>query len=499
MPSTPVIASRQLETIDTDALVVFLAGGGGEPGTARILAEASDALTDELLDAVAALGLTGRADEVTLIPASPLLRASAVVLTGVGGDADHEPTAEFVRRAAGAAVRAASRHARVAVVPPSEDATAVAAAYEGALLGAYAFTRYRERPASKPEQTISVVTSKSRSKDVRAGLERAGVVARAVTSVRDLVNASPSDLTPAVFADEARTAVGSAKVKVSVADMAALRAGGYGGIVGVGQGSVNEPRLVTLSYSPARAKAHVALVGKGITFDSGGLSLKPPTSMITMKSDMAGAASVLHTVLAVAELGLPVRVTGFLALAENMPSGTAQRPSDVVTMRGGKTVEILNTDAEGRLVMADALVDAVALEPDAVIDIATLTGAQMVALGARTTGVMGDDGVRDAVVAAAGEAGEASWAMPLPEELREGLDSPIADLANIGGKFGGMLTAAVFLKEFTGSTPWAHLDIAGPSFNEGKPWGYTGKGGTGAGVRTLLTYLENVAATGEVR
>ncbi|PWD49863.1 leucyl aminopeptidase [Serinibacter arcticus] len=496
MPSSPMLTTRTLESIDASALVIFLGGGGGEPGTARVLADASESLADELLDAVAALRLTGKAEEITVIPASPLLRASVVVLAGVGGDEAHEPTAEAVRRAAGAAARAATGHRTLAVVPPADTATMVSASYEGALLGSYGFTRYRGTPA---DIEIRVVTAKARSKDVRIGVERAQVVARAVSATRDLVNTAPADLTPAVFADTARTAASAAKVKVAVLDLKALRAGGYGGLVGVGQGSVNEPRLVTLTYSPARAKAHVALVGKGITFDSGGLSLKPPAGMAAMKSDMAGAAAVLHTVLAAAELGLPVKVTGFLALAENMPSGAAQRPSDVLTMRGGTTVEVLNTDAEGRLVMADALVDAVALEPDAVIDIATLTGAQLVALGTRVAGVMGDDGVRDAVVAAAGEAGEGAWPMPLPEELRAGLDSPVADIANIGDKFGGMLSAGVFLKEFVGSTPWAHVDIAGPSFNESKPWGYTPKGGTGAGVRTLLAYLENVSATGATR
>lgn len=496
MPSSPVLAARSLETVEAAALVVFLGGGGGQPGTARVLADASEALADELLDAVAALRLTGRADEVTVIPASPLLRASVVVLTGVGGDEAHEPTAEAVRRAAGAAARAAAGHPTLAVVPPSDTAALVGAAYEGAVLGSYSFTRYRPAKAEAAAVDVQVVTGKGRNKDVRAAVERAQVLTQAVAGVRDLVNTSPADLTPVVFADTARTAATGTKVKVAVADLKALRAGGYGGLVGVGQGSVNEPRLVTLSYTPARAKAHVAIVGKGITFDSGGLSLKPPAGMAAMKSDMAGAAAVLHTVLAAAELGLPVRVTGYLALAENMPSGAAQRPSDVITMRGGKTVEVLNTDAEGRLVMADALVDAVALAPDAVLDIATLTGAQLVALGTRVAGVMGTDGVRDAVVAAAGEAGEGAWPMPLPEELRAGLDSPVADIANIGDKFGGMLSAGVFLREFVGETPWAHLDIAGPSFNEGTPWGYTPKGGTGAGLRTLLAYLENVAATG---
>jgi leucyl aminopeptidase len=213
-----------------------------------------------------------------------------------------------------------------------------------------------------------------------------------------------------------------------------------------------------------------------------------------MKCDMAGAAAVLHTVLAAAELDLGVRVTGWLALAENMPSGTAQRPSDVITIRGGTTVEVLNTDAEGRLVLADALVAAGEEQPDAVVDVATLTGAQVIALGHRVAAVMGTDDLRGRVLDAAAAAGESFWPMPLPEELRASLKSPVADLANMGDKAGGMLVAGVFLRHFVGTTPWAHLDIAGPAFNEGKAHGYTPQGGTGAAVRTLLTLLEREAA-----
>ena len=496
-PAAPLV-SRAPESVEVKALVLFTAPSPDRtPGSASLLGDVASTLAEDLADAIAALKLTGKEGEAAVIPASPLVRADVIVLAGLGiptsktFSSDEE--LEAIRRASGAAVRAASGQETFAVVPPVDDADVAVAALEGALLGAYSFARYRSGDAVRPVPQVSVLTSAARSRGARNGSERAVALTTAINAVRDLVNTAPADLTPAVFADIATKAAASHKIKVAVLDEQALVAGGYGGIIGVGQGSVNPPRLVTLTYAPARAKKHVALVGKGITFDSGGLSLKPPTGMITMKSDMAGAAAVLHTVLVAAELGLPIRVTGFLALAENMPSGTAQRPSDVLTMRGGKTVEVLNTDAEGRLVMADALVDAVALDPDVVIDIATLTGAQLVALGPRVTGIMGDDAVRDAVVTSAGQAGEQAWPMPLPRELRPGLDSTIADLANIGDKFGGMLVAGLFLKEFVGTTPWAHLDIAGPSFNEGAPWGYTPKGGTGAGVRTLITYLETAA------
>src|SRR5690606_18773636 len=244
----------------------------------------------------------------------------------------------------------------------------------------------------------------------------------------------------------------------------------------------------------------LALVGKGMTFDSGGLSLKPSSAMEWMKSDMGGAAAVLAAMRAIAELRVPVNVVGYLAIAENMPSGTAQRPSDVLRIYGGKTVEVLNTDAEGRLVMADALVRAQEDNPDLIVDVATLTGAQLVALGTRVFAVMAnDDAVRDQVVAAATSAGEAAWPMPLPEELRKGLDSSVADIANVAGeRWGGMLSAGVFLKEFIADgVKWAHLDIAGPAFNQGEPHGYTPKGGTGAATRTLVRLAESLAQRAE--
>jgi len=245
-------------------------------------------------------------------------------------------------------------------------------------------------------------------------------------------------------------------------------------------------------------------VGKGITFDSGGLCLKPPASMLTMKSDMAGAAAVAATVLAVAELRLPVAVTGYLALAENMPGSNAQRPGDVVTMRGGRTVEIIDTDAEGRMVLGDALALASEKYPDAIVDIATLTGAQVLSLGHRIAAVMAnDEDLRGALQTAADSAGEQLWPMPLPEEMRPSLDSQVADLSHKGDRMGGMLTAGLFLREFVGSRrgdagapiPWAHLDIAGPSFNDSGAYGYTPKGGTGYGVRTMLSLVEGYART----
>jgi leucyl aminopeptidase len=314
--------------------------------------------------------------------------------------------------------------------------------------------------------------------------------------VRDLVNTSPSHLYPETFAAEAERVAGQAGIGFQVLDHEALAAGGYGGITGVGQGSVHPPRLVKLSYTHPEAAKTVVFAGKGITFDSGGLSLKPPKAMEAMKSDMGGAAAVLGALQAIAALGPKVNVVGYLPMAENMPSGHAQRPSDVITIFGGKTVEVLNTDAEGRLVLADVLARSGEDSPDLLVDVATLTGAQLIALGPRISGVMGsDDEVCNAVVDAARRAGEQAWPMPLPAELRKGLDSAVADIANVAGeRFGGMLVAGLFLKEFVpDGVRWAHVDIAGPAFHEGEPYGYTAKGGTGAAVRMLVQVAQDVA------
>jgi leucyl aminopeptidase len=477
-----------------DALVVAVASSPSGPrvvGADWLPADTAAQVTG----LAGVLGVTGAVDEVRRVPAGTGLAAKVVVLTGVGAlDAGDSPEPETLRRAAGAALRELGGARTVALALPAEDVPQVAAVAEGALLGAYSYTRYRTgEQTGAPAEDITVLSPRSRDKAAQAALARAEVLAAAVHGVRDLVNAAPNDLFPAAFADAAKAAVkdaGTRNLKITVLDEKALAAGGYGGILGVGQGSARPPRLVKVSYTPSRPAAKVALVGKGITFDSGGISIKPAAGMDAMKSDMAGAAAVLHTVVAAARLELPVAVTGWLCLAENMPSGTAQRPSDVLTIRGGKTVEVLNTDAEGRLVMADGLVAAVEEKPDVVIDIATLTGAQLVALGPRVSAVMGTDDVRTEVVDAAEAAGEAFWPMPLPADLRAGLKSKVADLANIGDRFGGMLTAGIFLQEFVGTTPWAHLDIAGPAFNEKAAFGYTPAGGTGVGVRTLLALIE---------
>ncbi|MBO0776138.1 MAG: leucyl aminopeptidase, partial [Actinobacteria bacterium] len=362
----------------------------------------------------------------------------------------------------------------------------------GALLGGYSFRRYR--PQAQPGLALTLLAGE---KEIAGGVRRGEILAAAVALVRDLVNTGPSDLVPAMLAAEAEQVAAGSGLTVEVLDEKALADGGYGGILGVGQGSANPPRLVRLEYAPPQAASTVVFAGKGITFDSGGLSLKPGKAMETMKSDMGGAAAILGALQAIAALAPAVRVIGYLAIAENMPSGTAQRPSDVLTTYGGTTVEVLNTDAEGRLVLADALGRAGTDSPDVLIDVATLTGAQVVALGPRIAGVMAnDDDLRAAVVDAARRAGEDAWPMPLPDELRKNLDSAVADLTNVGpDRSGGMLIAGLFLREFVpAGVRWAHVDIAGPAFNEGSAHGYTPKGGTGAATRMLVQVALDAAA-----
>jgi leucyl aminopeptidase len=455
------------------------------------------AYSGDLKHVLTALGATGKAGEVHKVPKSGRLAAALIIAVGMGSD---PARAEGRRRAAGSAARAAVGSASLVLALPTTDLTELADAAQGAMLGAYEYLAYRSKPTArqKPVRAITLAGPAATGRDAQACLSEVKAVARAIGLVRDLVNQPPRDLTPDVFAGRAATEAEKVGVSVDVLDDEALRAGGYGGLVGVGQGSAHPPRLVRLGYTHPEATRTLALVGKGITFDSGGLSLKPAAAMDWMKADMGGSAAVLGAVTAIARLKLPVNVTGWMALAENMPSGTAQRPGDVITIRGGKTVEVTNTDAEGRLVLADALVRAGEEKPDVIIDAATLTGAQMVALGARTGGVMGNnDAIRPAVHQAAVRGGDTTWPMPLPDEMKSMLESHVADLSNLAmnDRYGGMLAAGLFLQEFVpAGTPWVHLDIAGPAFNEGAAYGYTPRGGTGAGVRTFVAVAQDLAA-----
>jgi leucyl aminopeptidase len=485
-----------VQGVSADAIVIAIGQGDQGPVLAAGATDVDAALGGGLIDTLTALGATGKAEELTRTVSAGRLAAPLIVAVGIGKAADSDPgsaDAERLRRSAGAAVRslASPKIRTIALALPAGDAVSAEATSLGALLGSYSFGRYRSNGHAPADLTL--VAS---GDHVAGAAARAQVLAAAVSLVRDLVNTSPSHLYPEVFAAEAATIAAGSGLGLEVLDETGLREGGYGGISGVGQGSVHAPRLVRLSYSHPEASRTVVFAGKGITFDSGGLSLKPPKAMEAMKSDMGGAAAVLAALQAIAAFGPAVNVIGYLPLAENMPGSGAQRPSDVITIYGGTTVEVLNTDAEGRLVLADALARSAADSPDLLVDIATLTGAQVIALGTRVSAVMAnDDAVRAGIVDAAGRAGEAMWPMPLPDELRKGLDSKVADLANVAAdRDGGMLTAGLFLREFVpDGVRWAHLDIAGPSFHEGEPYGYTPKGGTGVAVRTLVQIAQDVA------
>jgi leucyl aminopeptidase len=455
--------------------------------------------------ALTEVAATGGVDELRRLPALDGTTAS-IALIGLGSG---DVTSDSLRYAAGSAARQLTGIERLAIALPVTSGAEALAVLEGAAIGAYAYTGYRVSTigtTKTPADDIVVHVSASIADESAMLVDRAEAVGTAIHTVRDLVNTPPSDLYPETLAAAAVDAAQGLPLEVDVLDETELEAGGFGGILAVGRGSVRPPRLVVVRYSPAGASKHLALVGKGITFDSGGLSLKPPAGMVGMKYDMTGAVTALAVVVAAARLGLPVRLTAWLCIAENMPSGSATRPNDVLRMRGGTTVEVLNTDAEGRLVLADGLVAASEEEPDAIVDVATLTGAARVAMGERYTPVMGDDDLVQRLVAAGASVGEVLWPMPMPPELRSLLDSDVADIANAkpGNTSGGMLIAAHFLKAFVGSTgegaqkrgiPWGHLDIAGVANNPGSPHGGIGKGPTGTTVRTLLRFAEDFSAS----
>jgi leucyl aminopeptidase len=421
---------------------------------------------------------------------------SVYLAIGLG---DEELSDEHFRQLAGAAVRNLGDFEKIVIGLPTKTSHSCLAAIEGALLAHYEFTEYK---SVKKTRKLSTVTMLSRELPVKAEIEEAQIVAESIDLVRDMVNTPPNDLYPQTFAALMQKAARGKGVTVEVWDEKRLTAEKCIGILSVGKGSVRPPRLVKIEYKPRGAKKHIALVGKGITFDTGGLTLKPGIGMLGMKYDMTGAATVGHAALAIAALKLNVRVTAYMCVAENMPSGTATRPNDIIKYRNGKTVEVTNTDAEGRLVLADGLILASEQKPDLIIDVATLTGAARVALGVRTTGLMGVGTGVETLQKAAEASGEALWAMPMPKELRALLNSDTADMINskLGDPSGGMLVGAHFLKEFVGyhdrdkknQIDWAHLDIAGPASNDGAPFGYTGKGATGVMLRTLVQVAKSL-------
>jgi leucyl aminopeptidase len=497
--SVPIIefATKAPASVEVDAVAVFATQDGDAAAVTRDAQAVGEVLGIDLAGELGAVRFDGGLAAVARIPTRG--QAAAPVLLVVGAGKPEEVTVETLRRAAGAASRNAAKNSTLAVVVPGDltsqagTPAVVQAVIEGVGLGAYAFTAYRAKAHDTPslERIVVLPGDEVDQKQARDAVAAAQVTVRATALARDLVNEPPAAKRPPDLAERMRAIAKDAGVKAKIWDEQALAKGGFGGILGVGQGSSAPPRLVELTYEPGRARGHVILIGKGITFDSGGLSLKPSDQMSWMKADMAGAAAVGAAMSALGDLGVRTKVTGLVALAENMPSGTAIRVSDVLTHRGGKTVEVMNTDAEGRLVLADALAYGTELKPDAMIDLATLTGAQIVALGMRVSALLAtDESLAGALEAAATEAGEQLWRLPLPPEYADQLRSDVADLRNIGKpREAGTIIGGLFLKEFAGDVPWAHLDIAGPAFTEeGDRW-YTPKGATGAGVRTLLRYL----------
>ena len=458
-----------------------------EGESARLLGPPPDLAGVDLAALLARESAKGKPGEVVAVPVTAPGELERVLLAGTGSAAPAD------LRRTGAALARRAREAASLVVDLSGldvDGPRLAALAEGLLLASYSFSRKAE-PAARALQSITLVGAGDR----QAELDAAVAVVRATAFARDLVNTPSLQKTPDWLATTAVALLDG--LDVDVLDERALADRGFGGILGVGQGSSRPPRLVEARYDGGGSR-HVVLVGKGITFDTGGLSLKPTASMLEMKSDMGGAAAVLAALRAVADLGLPIRVTVLAAVAENMPSGTAQRPGDVLTQYGGRTVEVLNTDAEGRLVLADALAYAdLDLDADVIVDVATLTGAMPIALGKRCAGLFAsDDALAAQLQEAAETSGEPVWRMPLVDDYRRTLDSPVADLRNIGQPklklMGGSITAALFLREFTGGRPWAHLDIAGPAFT-GSDEDERTKGGTGYGVRLLTAWLTELA------
>jgi leucyl aminopeptidase len=460
--------------------------GAAKVGNAVNLVGA-DAFTAEQL---IALGVTGKAESITRTLGAD---GKPYAIVGLGKET---PNANEWRELGGAIGRQLLEVAALEVRLPLEDITSGEALVQGIELGSY---EIHGRPKKVKLDSVTIVTELSIDKK-RIGA--AVLIAACQRAVRDLAVAPANTVYPESVANLATDLAEKTGVEIQVWDEKQLKKDKFGLIAAVGMGSARPPRLVKLTYSPKHATKHIALVGKGITFDTGGLAVKPLGGMLGMKYDMTGAATVLQAILAIATLGLPIKVTSYLCLAENMPSGTAMRPGDVFKARNGKTVEVTNPDAEGRLVLADGISAASEEHPDLIVDVATLTGAARVALGVRYTGLMGSAAGVTALEAAATDAGELVWEMPLAAELRSALDSPVADLQNskVGSTFGGMLVGGWFIHEFVGNKKdgskleWAHLDIAGPADNEGSAYGYTPHGPTGVMLRTLVSLAQQMSA-----
>ncbi len=442
----------------------------------------------------------GKAGDLVAFPAEGIA-AKTVILAGLG--ADGALNADSLRRAAGAGVKAAARRraTRVALIVPSvrrlTPADRAQALAEGGLLGAYRFDRYREleEPRGVIDELALLSSDAREGSALRRGVKRGSIAAESALLARDLSNEPGSVHTPAWMADQARKLGREVGLKVTVLAERELEREKMQGILSVGRGSANPPRLIVLEHNApargARRRPTLALVGKGITFDSGGISIKPAANMHEMKHDMSGGAAVFGAMRGAALLGLPLHVVGIVPAAQNMPGGSAYLPGDVVRSASGKTIEVLNTDAEGRVVLADALHHAQSFKPDAIVDLATLTGACVIALGSACCAVMGNDERLSKRVQAAGDRShERAWPLPLWDEHKKQIKGDVGDIKNTGGREAGAITAGAFLSHFVGDTPWAHLDIAGTAWTT-REQPYCVKGATGFGVRLLLELMRD--------
>jgi leucyl aminopeptidase len=476
-------------TTDLLAIPVFDDGIAGSDA-----AKAADAKLGGVLTAAAAdERFEGKPGQTLTLHTHGKLGAKRVVLLGLGKSASFESADARHLAARAAKVAGTTNSKSFALVAPAgrDDERFVQLYVEGALLGRYKFGRYlTSDDAKRPDPVESFVLVGAKADVFAKAAKRAEIIAGSVAKARDFINEPAGWMTPRRMEEEARALAKQYGLTIDVLGPEKCKELGMGMFLAVSQGSVEEPRFIHMTYKPAGTpKKKVALIGKGVTFDSGGLSLKPNDGMLDMKVDMSGSAAVINAIAAIAQVGSPHEVHAYAALTENMPSGSSYKLGDVLKSMAGKTVEINNTDAEGRLTLGDAITYALRQKPDEIFDFATLTGACVVALGPNTAGVMGNnEELSKAWLTAAKSAGEDMWPLPLPPKLRDQLKSEIADMRNTGERWGGALTAGLFLKEFVGETPWVHVDIAGPASAD-KDSGYISKGGVGFAVSTMVEYL----------
>ena len=474
-----------------DLLVVPLSQGEQNSNLVKAF---DQVLHGALKEQISRTGFVGKEGEVLTALTHGHLPSPTLLLLGLGKETNLDT--DTWRRVAGRAQREARsqgvKHLAWFCDGQLLNETSSAAIVEGTLSSSYAFDKYKSDKSDKPKLSALTLASTDLQspKSIENAVEAARKVVPGLFLARDLTNEPASVSTPSYLGQQATKLLKGHGLKGEVWGSTKIRAAKMAGLLAVAQGSIEEPRFIKLVYTPSgKAKKKIALVGKGITFDSGGLSLKPAGSMETMKRDMAGGATVLGVMSVIAQLKPQVQVTGYVPATENMPSGTAQRPGDIIRYSNGKTVEVLNTDAEGRLILADALINAVQDKPDVIIDLATLTGACVTALGNQIAGLFSNnDELAAALLQCSQESGEPLWRLPLVKEYKEDIKSTVADIKNTGSGSGGAIAAALFLQEFVNDVPWAHLDIAGPSFTS-KDNGYIPKGATGFGVRTLVRYV----------